>query len=115
MSLSGKIFLALGLGVATGLFFGEMTSFLQVPADIFILLLQMTVLPYVTLSLIVGFGSFTYTDAKLLAFKGTAVILLLWAMAFTVLFLMPLAFPSWETSSFFSVSMTEGKKDVNYY
>lgn len=115
MSLSGKIFLALGLGVATGLFFGEMTSFLQVPADIFILLLQMTVLPYVTLSLIVGFGSLTYTDAKLLAFKGTAVILLLWAMAFTVLFLMPLAFPSWETSSFFSVSMTEGKKDVNYY
>lgn len=115
MSLSGKIFLALGLGVLTGLFFGEMTAFFQVPADIFILLLQMTVLPYVTLSLIVGFGRLTYSDAKMLALKGTLVIFLLWSMAFAVLFLMPLAFPSWETSSFFSTAMLEAKQDVNYY
>ncbi|WP_419616200.1 cation:dicarboxylate symporter family transporter [Thiolapillus sp.] len=87
MTLSRKIFLSLILGISTGLFFGEITAFFQVPADIFILLLQMTVLPYVTLSLIVGFGSLTYADAKLLAIKGTAVMLLLWALAFTVLFL----------------------------
>ena len=115
MTLSRKIFLALGLGILTGLFFGEMTAFFQVPADIFILLLQMTVLPYVTLSLIVGFGSLTFADAKLLAIKGTAVMLLLWTMAFTVLFLMPLAFPAWETASFFSAAMIEAKEDVNYY
>jgi Na+/H+-dicarboxylate symporter len=115
MTLSGKIFLALGLGIVTGLFFGEMTDFLQIPADIFILLLQMTVLPYVTLSLIVGFGSLTFADAKLLAIKGTAVMLLLWAMAFIVLFLMPLAFPAWKSASFFSTAMTEGRQDVNYY
>ena len=115
MSLSSKIFLALGLGIATGLFFGEMVTFLKVPADIFILLLQMTVLPYVILSLIVGFGSLSFADAKLLAIKGTAVILLLWGMAFIVLLLMPLAFPSWETGSFFSAAMVESKQAVNYY
>jgi Na+/H+-dicarboxylate symporter/ABC-type amino acid transport substrate-binding protein len=115
MTLSRKIFLSLVLGILAGLFFGEMTSFFQVPADIFILLLQMTVLPYVTLSLIVGFGSLTYADAKLLAIKGTAVMLLLWALAFTVLILMPLAFPAWESASFFSSSMTEVKQDIDYY
>ena len=115
MTLSRKIFLGLGLGIATGLFFGEMTAFFQVPADIFILLLQMTVLPYVTLSLIVGFGRLTYSDAKMLAIKGTAVIILLWSIAFSVLFLMPLAFPPWQSASFFSAAMTEVQQDVNYY
>ena len=105
----------MGLGIACGLFFGEMTAIFKVPADIYILLLQMTVLPYVTLSLIVGFGSLTFDDAKLLAIKGTAVMLLLWALAFTVLALMPLAFPAWETASFFSAAMIEAKEDVNYY
>ena len=115
MTLSRKIFLALALGIATGLFFGEMTASLKVSADIFILLLQMTVLPYVTLSLIVGFGSLTFADAKLLAIKGTAVMLLLWALAFTVLFLVPLAFPAWQSASFFSTAMIEAQQDVNYY
>ena len=94
MTLSSKIFLGLGLGIVTGLFFGEMTAFLQVPADVYILLLQMTALPYITLSLIVGFGSLNFADAKMLAINGTAVIILLWAMAFAVLSLMPLAFPA---------------------
>jgi Na+/H+-dicarboxylate symporter len=115
MTLSSKIFLGLGLGIVTGLFFGEMTAFLQVPADIYILLLQMTALPYITLSLIVGFGSLNFADAKMLAIKGTAVIILLWAMAFAVLSLMPLAFPAWESASFFSTAMIESGPAVNYY
>ena len=57
MTSSSKIFLALGLGILTGLFFGEMINFLQIPADIYALLLQMTVLPYITLSLIVGLAN----------------------------------------------------------
>jgi Na+/H+-dicarboxylate symporter len=77
MTSSNKIFLALGLGILTGLFFGEMISFLQIPANIYVLLLQMTVLPYVTLSLIVGFGKLTYSDAKMLALRGGGILLLL--------------------------------------
>jgi Na+/H+-dicarboxylate symporter len=45
LSLSGWIFLALGGGIACGLFFGERAAILQGPADIFIRLLQMAVLP----------------------------------------------------------------------
>ncbi len=115
MTSSSKIFLALGLGILTGLFFGEMISFLQIPADIYVLLLQMTVLPYITLSLIVGFGKLTYSDAKMLALRGGGVLLLLWAVAFTFLFIIPLAYPDWQSGSFFSTTMIENRKEVDYY
>ena len=57
MSLSTRILLGLVLGVATGLFFGEHVAFLGVAGDGFVMLLQMTVLPYVTVSLVHGLGS----------------------------------------------------------
>ena len=51
MSFSKKISLGLGSGIALGLFVGEKVSFLHVLADAFVKLLQMTVLPYVMVSL----------------------------------------------------------------
>jgi len=115
MTSSSKIFVALGLGILTGLFFGEMVDFLQVPADIYVLLLQMTVLPYITVSLIVGFGKLTYADAKMLALKGGGVLLLLWSLAFVFLLIIPLAFPEWQSASFFSTAMLEERKEVDYF
>jgi ABC-type amino acid transport substrate-binding protein len=47
MSLSTKVLIGLGLGIAAGIFFGETAAFLKVLGNVFILLLQMTVLPYV--------------------------------------------------------------------
>jgi Na+/H+-dicarboxylate symporter len=55
-SLSTRILLGLGLGVFTGLFFGEGAAALQPVADVYIRLMQMTVLPYLVMALIVGFG-----------------------------------------------------------
>lgn len=115
MTSSNKIFLALGLGILTGLFFGEMISFLQIPANIYVLLLQMTVLPYVTLSLIVGFGKLTYSDAKMLALRGGGILLLLWSVAFAFLFIIPLAYPDWQSASFFSTTLLEDRKEVDYF
>ncbi len=66
-SLSTKILIALILGICAGLFFGDMVAFLEIVGDIFIKLLQMTVLPYVILSLIFGLGSLEYRQAFLLA------------------------------------------------
>jgi Na+/H+-dicarboxylate symporter len=45
LSLSAQILLGLGLGVSVGLFFGEAAAALQPVADIYIRLMQMTVLP----------------------------------------------------------------------
>ena len=54
MSLSTKIIIGLILGIAVGLFFGEHVAFLSYGADAFILLLQMSVLPYIVASLVAG-------------------------------------------------------------
>ena len=86
MSLSTKVLLALLLGVATGLFFGELVSPLKVVGDAFIKLLQMTVLPYLTVSLIAGLASLTYSQALSLARKGGVVMLCLWVVALSAVF-----------------------------
>ena len=114
ISLSSMIFLCMGLGVLVGLFFGEMVAFLEVIGEVWIKLLQMTVLPYVMVSLIIGLGSLNYSEALLLAKKGSVMLLLLWGVTLIVVFLFPFTFPDWESSSFFSTAMTEKKAEVDF-
>ncbi len=114
ISLSSMIFLCMGLGVLTGLFFGEMVAFLEVIGKVWIKLLQMTVLPYVMVSLIIGLGSLNYSEARLLAKKGSVMLLLLWGVTLIVVFLFPFTFPDWESSSFFSAAMTEKRAEVDF-
>jgi Na+/H+-dicarboxylate symporter len=60
MSLSARIFIGLALGVITGIFFGELVADLKIFGDIFVKLLQITVLPYIILSLIAGIGRIVF-------------------------------------------------------
>jgi proton glutamate symport protein len=113
-SLSSLIFMSMGLGLLTGLFFGEMVAFLEVVGDVWIKLLQMTVLPYVMLSLILGLGRLNYSDALLLAKKGGLILLLLWGITLAVVFLFPFTFPNWESSTFFSAAMAEARIEVDF-
>ena len=108
------IFLCMGLGILTGLFFGELVAFLDVVGEVWIKLLQMTVLPYVMVSLIIGLGSLNYSEALLLARKGSVMLLLLWAVTLVVVFLFPYTFPDWESSSFFSAAMTEKRAEMDF-
>jgi Na+/H+-dicarboxylate symporter len=64
LSLSGQVMLGLLLGVAVGIFFGEMVSWLKLVGDIFIKLLQITVIPYISFSLITGLGELSFDEAK---------------------------------------------------
>ena len=52
MTFSRKILVGLALGILVGLFFGERALALKWAADGFVKLLQMTVLPYVTVSIV---------------------------------------------------------------
>ncbi|MBW2404824.1 MAG: cation:dicarboxylase symporter family transporter, partial [Deltaproteobacteria bacterium] len=54
--LSAQVFIALGLGLVAGIFFGELMTVLEPIGDIFIGLLQMAVWPYIVVSLIGGLG-----------------------------------------------------------
>ena len=102
MSLSGRILVGLLAGVATGLFFGEIVADLKLLGDIFVKLLQITVLPYIIVSLIAGFGRMQMDQARQLALRGSAVLLVIWGLALSLIFFAALAFPDIETASFFS-------------
>lgn len=114
LTLGTQVVLALVIGLAVGLFFGEYVAFLKDIGRAFILLLQMTVLPYITLSLITGLGQLTYDDVKQLVLKAGTVLVFSWGLAIAVILVMPLAFPVWESASFFSTSLVEQPEKVNY-
>jgi len=113
-SLSTSILIGLVLGILCGIFFGEYCSFLKIFGDGFIMLLQMTILPYIVVSLILGIGRLTYEEAKLLAAKAGILMLIFWGISFFIVLVMPLSFPEWETAAFFSTSLVETPKKVDF-
>jgi Na+/H+-dicarboxylate symporter/ABC-type amino acid transport substrate-binding protein len=102
MGLSSRILIGLLAGIGTGLFFGEIVADLKIVGDIFVKLLQMTVLPYIVVSLIAGFGRMNMQQARHLAIRGSVVLGLIWLLALVLIFIAPLAFPSLDQASFFS-------------
>mgnify|MGYP001555754221 FL=1 len=106
-SLTFRIVTGLVLGILCGLFFGEKAASLQWIADVWIRLMQMTVLPYVTLSLIAGLGSLDGKLARRLAVSGGLLMLVFWGIAFVVITVMPMALPVFENAAFFSSSVAE--------
>jgi len=114
VSFTKLIFLGLGLGLLTGLFLGEMAAVFHVAAETYIKLLQMTVLPYVMISLITGLGSLTYEAARTLLVKVGGVLLVLWGIMLTLVFLTPLAFPTWESASFFSTALIPQRQPTDF-
>ncbi|MDJ0893432.1 MAG: cation:dicarboxylase symporter family transporter, partial [Gammaproteobacteria bacterium] len=107
LSLSSQILIGLILGVATGLFFGDKAGALAIIGRGYVGLLQMTILPYMVVSLIAGIGSLSYDKAGNLAVTGGLVLVGSWVLAFLIVFLMPLAFPSTEGGSFYSPSLVK--------
>jgi len=114
MSLSTAILAGMVLGIAAGVFFGEYVGFLDVIGNGFIRLLQMTILPYILVSLILGIGGLTYAKARLLAVKAGLLLLLTWVIAFAFILIMPLGFPTWESASFFSSTLVEFPPPPNF-
>lgn len=108
------ILIGLVLGIVSGLFFGEMVEFLGMVGKAWIALLQMTVLPYVMLSMIAGLGRLSYHEALKLARKGGLMLMLLWAISLAVVFLFPYTFPDWENATFFSTSQAEARQEIDF-
>jgi Na+/H+-dicarboxylate symporter/ABC-type amino acid transport substrate-binding protein len=102
LTLSRQIAVGVAAGVGLGLLTGERTAPLQVAADAYVRLLQMTVLPYVVVSLIAGLGSLSAATARRILGRVGLILVALWGLAITLAFLLPLSFPRWETASFYS-------------
>jgi Na+/H+-dicarboxylate symporter len=114
LSLSARIMIAMGLGIVAGVFFGDYCEFLEIFGDAFIKLLQMTILPYITISMILGIGGLTSDQAKLLAKKAGLLMLIFWGLSFVMVLLLPLSFPHWESGAFFSSAVVDMPKKVDF-
>jgi Na+/H+-dicarboxylate symporter/ABC-type amino acid transport substrate-binding protein len=114
LSLSTQIFIGVALGAAAGLFFGERMSALQIAADAYIKLLQMTVLPYVTISIVAGLGGLNPAQARALGVRVGIVLAVLWALALAAVLLFPLMFPPNQSASFFSTALIEDREPFDF-
>ncbi len=108
------ILLSVVLGIFSGLFFGEWCAHLKIVGQAFIALMQVSVLPYIFVSLIQSFGCLEPAQAKSLAKRGIIMVLALWAVVFALMTLMPMTFPDWQSSSFFSPSILKGENELDY-
>ncbi len=102
----GRVLLGLALGIATGLFLGDLAASLEVFGRAYIALLQMTVLPYVLTTLIGGIGRLDPSGAGRLGLYAIGLIVFLWVLTWLTVLAIPLAYPQWDTGSFYSSSLT---------
>jgi Na+/H+-dicarboxylate symporter/ABC-type amino acid transport substrate-binding protein len=113
MGFTAKILVGLGLGAGVGLFLGERAEPFRFAGDAFVRLLEMTVLPYLTVSLVGGIGRLDRLQAKTLFLRVGTITLVLWAVALGVVLVTPLAFPAIQTASFFSTTLVEDRPAVD--
>jgi Na+/H+-dicarboxylate symporter/ABC-type amino acid transport substrate-binding protein len=114
MSFSTRILLWLAAGVVTGLFLGDLVAPVSVVATGFVKLLQMTVLPYVVVSIITSLGSLSVVEARRLGIRAGMVLVVLWGVGIGFALLMPLVFPALVQGSFFSTSLLERRPDFDF-
>ena len=103
VSLSTAILIGLTLGIVFGLLVGEYAAPLRTLGNAFIALLQMTVLPYIMVSLVISIGALSPRRAWQLAKKAGLLLLGFWALGIAVVVIIPLAFPHLTSASFFKV------------
>jgi Na+/H+-dicarboxylate symporter len=112
-SQTAFVFYGLLAGILVGLFFGESCGVIEPFAGAFVDLLQMTVLPYLVLTLVVNVGKQPANKAWLLAKYGLTVLAALTLLTLFSLLVIPLMLPTWETGSFFSSQTLEPSPSLN--
>ncbi|MFW2439667.1 MAG: cation:dicarboxylate symporter family transporter, partial [Arenicellales bacterium] len=109
-----RVILALVFGILAGLFVGEPAGKLEIFGNAYIRLLQMTVLPYVLVSIIGGLGRLDTDTAASIGIRAVKVILIMWLAVMLTLVLLPLAYPDWVSSGFFSSSLVTEAAKFNF-
>ena len=113
-SLVRRIVVALVAGIAVGLFLGDSARVFETAADAFVKLLQMAVLPYVTVSIVGSIGALRSEDIRILGVRTALVLLGLSVLSLAFAFLMPLTFPTTESGAFFSTTIVERSPPFNF-
>lgn len=114
ISLTSWIFISLALGIGTGLFIGEYADHLKFIGDIYVGMMQMTVLPYVVFSLIGNIGRLSVREVGLLATAGLRIFMGLWAIAAITVLLLSQTFPEVASGQYFSSSLVDPPPKLNW-
>lgn len=112
--VSAFILLALLLGLTIGHVSGSVYPLIDNTATGFITLLQMTALPYISLSLMVSIGSLSPNKAGRYVSQAMLYVALLASITLAVIFLTPWAFPDWQNSDFYSATAIKAPETVNF-
>jgi Na+/H+-dicarboxylate symporter/ABC-type amino acid transport substrate-binding protein len=112
ISLSTKVLIGIITGILLGILFGEDVAWMSILGDVFIGLLQMTVLPYIMFSLIVNIGRLSLDTGRKLIKYGLLFLTLLLGIGLVFLFVLPFAFPEWGSGSFYSSDFVQA--DVQF-
>lgn len=107
---SMQILIGLGAGLAVGLVVGERAAVLRPVADVYIRLMQMTVLPYLVLTLVGGLGRLDAATARRLGARALLWMAVVAGIGLAITGLMPLAFPRLESASFYSDALIEPRQ-----
>jgi Na+/H+-dicarboxylate symporter/ABC-type amino acid transport substrate-binding protein len=93
-SLPFLILLGMLFGIFCGLFFGEKCAFLTPGGDAYLMLLRMSVVPYIACALIHGIGRLSIDEAKRLLRKGWPFFLLIWVFTLGIIYSLKLLLPT---------------------
>jgi Na+/H+-dicarboxylate symporter/ABC-type amino acid transport substrate-binding protein len=113
-SLSARILAGVVAGAAVGLLIGERAMALQLVADAYIKVLQMTVLPYVTVSIVGGLGALDARTARALGLRVGLILVLFWVLALAAVLVFPLMFPPAQNASFFSTALIQEREPFDF-
>ncbi|KZN34512.1 ABC transporter substrate-binding protein [Pseudoalteromonas luteoviolacea S2607] len=105
---------ALILGIATGLIFGERVAFLKPIGEGFVSLMQITIFPYIVVSLVVGLGKFSPDQVKTVLAKAAITMLALWIIGLAAIWCFTLTLPSHDAGTFFSPALVAQAPDVDF-
>ena len=103
-ALSVQIISAMFIGLLLGYYFSVTYSVIDNTANAFVTSLQMTVLPYIILSLIVGLGGLKPSKAKNISKQSLFIIFMMIFVVLFFIFSTPLSFPEWQNAEFYSAN-----------
>ena len=107
LSFTAQIVVGLLLGLFAGVFFGDSIAGIGALGTAYVRLLQMTILPYIMVSLIQGFGRLTREQALRVAPRLALIMLVFWCVGLTLVVVMPSVFPNRQSAAFFNPSVLD--------
>lgn len=111
ISIANQILVSIAVGIFTGLFFGDLCRFLLPVSDIYTMLLEVAIYPYIIATLLCNLGKLNFTSSLRLFKNGVLIYLLLVALIFFTLIVIARAFPI--TTSAIKLSTAAATSDAN--